>query len=458
MMKKFLAIALVFVMSFCFSACSPKDGLPKYAENEFEISAFWAPYDISEEGLQQYKAAGFNTLAMINHSLGNTSEEQFYLGSKRTMTALENCKKVGLKAILNYNDWMAERCEGEGYNGETPFSTYDLYDEYNDIISGIHICDEPRNYHIPIYGNETLIEDFKKTYPDKDYIVNLVPLTVGNAITTIWEYEDYEHMMSTYETRVMEYFEKPYISLDFYPFHTDVPNNDMNWLKNYLYIANSAKKYNAEKTFILQASTGNEFEDNLTERDMRLQVYTALAYGADNLQYYCYSVPKTLQEDGTYDYMYNYCIMKQDDTPSDLYYYLQDIHKEIQSFAKVILAYDWQESIGVYGSVDATFRMTEVGGKQFEQSKNYVSAESTMDLHISRFTSDEFGEAYMFLNFTGTDGNICDAEITFKDCSAVAVYGGEDFDGEPQIIELDENKKFNIQMQYGSGKFVVPLA
>ena len=35
------------------------------------------------------------------------------------MKALEICKKLGLKAILNYNDWKAEQCEGEDYNGET---------------------------------------------------------------------------------------------------------------------------------------------------------------------------------------------------------------------------------------------------------------------------------------------------------------------------------------------------
>ena len=140
MLKKVLAFIMVCIMAITLFGCNEKytqKDLPKYAAQEFEISGFWAPYDISEEGLTLYKNAGFNTLAMINHSLGNTSEEQFYLGSKRTMTALENCKKVGLNAILNYNDWKAEQCEGEDYNGETPFSKYDLYGEYKDIITGV---------------------------------------------------------------------------------------------------------------------------------------------------------------------------------------------------------------------------------------------------------------------------------------------------------------------------------
>ena len=174
MFKKVFSLLMVSVMAFSIVGCSEDDAkedakkkynldsLPKYESQDFEISGFWAPYDISEEGLKFYKDAGFNTLAMINHSLGNTSEEQFYLGSKRTMTALENCKKVGLNAILNYNDWKAEQCEGEDYNGETPFSKYDLYGEYKDIITGVHICDEPNNKTMTEMSNKTLVDDFKK--------------------------------------------------------------------------------------------------------------------------------------------------------------------------------------------------------------------------------------------------------------------------------------------------------
>ena len=462
--KKIFSILLALCILLCvLSACGQKysvEKLPKYAQKEFELSAFWAPYDISEEGLKTYKEAGFNTLAMINHSLGNTSEEQFYLGSKRTMEALENCKKVGLKAILNYNDWKAEQCEGEGYNGETPFSTYDLYGEYKDIISGIHICDEPKAHHIPIYGNQKLIDDFKKVYPDKDYIINLLPLSAG---TTTWGYTDYEEMLTVYEENFMTKFDNPMISVDVYPFHTEVPDTDLYLATNYKMIAETAKKYNAKKTFILQASTGREFEENLSEADMRWEVNAALAFGADALQYYCYSVPKWIEQDGTVSYMYNHCIMNQDDTPSDVYYYIQKIHKEIQSYASVILSYDWSESIATSGTEGSAFRLgafvyddTYTEPRKFENAKHYVSATATQDLLISRFDSNEYGEAYMFVNFADRN-NACTAEITFKDCGAVAIYGGEGYSGEPQILILDEQGKATIELNYGEGVFVTPL-
>ena len=433
--------------------------LPSYSSHQFEISGFWAPYEISEESFKQYKDAGFNTLAMINHSLGNTSEEQFYLGSERTMKALEICKKVGLKAIINYNDWKAEQVEGAGYNGDTPFSTYDLYGEYKDIITGIHICDEPYTRHIPIYGNKTLIEDFKKVYPNAKFIVNLIPYTAMSSRG----FESYEQMMEIYEETFMQPFDNPFVSVDVYPFHQGNKMDDQTLAMNYEYIANSAKKYGVKPGFILQSSVGGEFETRLDESDLRWEINAALAFGADTLQYYCYSVPQSFNEDGTVaSSMYDYCILNRDNTPSPVYYSLQKLHKEIQTFADVILSYDWDKSIGITGSEDMLFRVSALEydanfeDEKFENAKHYVSATATRDLLISRFESEKHGEAYMLVNFTDRDktNNI---EVTFKDCKAVAIYGGKDYTGTPKITALDKNGKLKIDLTYGDGIFVVPL-
>ncbi len=473
MFKRILAIILVFTMPLCFTACDKKyteKDLPQYASKQFEISGFWAPYEISEESFQQYKDVGFTTLAMINHSLENTSEEQFYLGSDRTMKALEICKKVGLNAILNYNDWKAEQVEGKGYNGDTPFSTYDLYADYKDIITGIHICDEPylKNWnnenHFETYGNKTLVEDFKKVYPNAKFIVNLIPMTAVSSRG----FDSYEEMMELYEKTFMEPFENPFVSVDVYPFHQNYTMDDGTLLANYEFIANSAKKYNIKPGYILQSSVGGadegkkEFEMSLSEADLRWEINNALLFGADTLQYYCYSVPKSFDENGNPVYMYDNCILKRDDTPSDIYYSLQKLHKEIQSFASVILSYDWDTTIGVSGSVDQTFRVCSLEYDEnfeyvrLENTQNYVDAKGTQDLAISRFTSDEYGEAYMFLNWADREKSNT-VDVTFKDCGAVAIYGGEGYSGTPEIVTLDEDGNLKLELAYGEGVFVTPL-
>ena len=78
-----------------------------------------------------------------NHSLRPWSSDNLhYLGSNATQLSLELCKKVGLKALPNYGEWYYNSVEGTSFS-KTPFSDYDLYGEYKDIIVGMHIADEP---------------------------------------------------------------------------------------------------------------------------------------------------------------------------------------------------------------------------------------------------------------------------------------------------------------------------
>lgn len=470
MTKRIISLLLVFVIAIGLVGCNNKDKLPEYSEKQFEISGFWAPYEITEESFQQYKDVGFTHLVMINHSLGYTSEEQFYLGSQRTIDALEICKKVGLKAILNYNDWISERCEEEGadYYGATPFSKHDVYGEYKDIITSIHIVDEPykNRGHFDIYGNKTLVEDFKKVYPNAKYVANLIPMTAlaSRGFST------YEEMMTLYEETFMEPFgENAFVSVDVYPFHQNMTDDDGLLAANYEYIANSAKKYGVKPGYILQSSVGGadegkkEFEMELREGDLRWEVNSALAFGAGTLQYYCYSVPQSTNEDGSINYMYDNCILKRDRTPSDVYYSLQKIHKEIQSYASVILSYDWEKSIGITGKKETLYRTIALEYDDnfqiitLDDPKYYVSATASHDLLVSQFTSDEYDEAYMFTNFADRGGtNTVDA--VFKNCKTIAIYGEIGYSGTPRIVEIPEDGKLTLTLDYGEAMFITPLS
>ena len=110
-----------------------------------------------------------------------------------------------------------------------------------------------------------------------------------------------------------------------------------------------------------------------------------------------------------------------------------------------------------------TYRVCDLEyGEKFEimkldDSKNYVDASGTQDMLVSRFTSEKYGEAYMFLNWAER-GNSNTVTAEFKDCKSIALYGGVGFDGTPEIIKLDENGKATIELEYGEGVFVVPLA
>ena len=459
-MKVFIKLICVLVgfciMAGALSSCGKiyKNKTPDYPSAQFEICGLWAPREMSEEAFVQYKDAGFNVLSFTNHDeQPRSSENQYYIGSKRTLEALKLCKKVGLDAYIAYGDsWFNRANEGDEYFDNKPFSTYDYYQEYKDIIKGVHIKDEPNKENLPPYYSKELIADFKKVYPNAHYMINLIPQTAGSHI---YGYETYSDLVSDYAKNIMSQFDTSYISLDFYPFHTIAITPDYYILENYELIAKTAKEYNGKKTFILQAGTGLEFEETLSEGDMRWQVYTALGFGADNLQYYCYSVPE--------DREYNCCMLEPDNkTPSELYYYVKDLNYEIQSFASVILSYDWDETVGVSGSEETTYRVATLemdenfNKREFKKAKYLFSAQGSHDMIISRFESEQYGEGYMFVNFAARE-NANTITATFKECDAVAIYGGKGYTGVPKVIELDEIGNVAINLEYGDGVFIIPL-
>ena len=465
-MKKFKRIICVCIMT-CMILCTlgscgkpAEKELPQYAAQEFEICGLWAPHEISETAFTQYKEAGFNVLSFTNHDdVPRSSENQYYVGSKRTLEALEVCKKVGIDVYIAYGaSWFNRANEGDEYFDNKPFSTYNQYGDYMDIIKGVHINDEPNKETMAKLADDGLIADYLSVYGDRKYMINLIPAT---AVTSR-NFVDYDEMLQIYGETIMSKFNNPYICVDVYPFAKSSSPESM-ILYNYNEIAKSAKKYGAETSFILQSSTGSEFLDNLSEADMRFQAYTAIAFGADNLQYYCYSVPRTKQDDGSISYLYNHCMLNQDGTPNELYYSVKNVNLEIQKFASAVLAYDWQQAIGISGTEDQTFRVCSIELDEnfdpvsLKDTKHYVSATATLDLVLSHFTSEQYGEGYMFVNFARADSGNNTVSVNFKDCSALALYGGAGYSGTPTIINLDENGNASFELEYGSGVFAVPV-
>ncbi len=459
MSKKIIAFVLSLVLILSLVGCGEQQvksetELPQYEEHEFMISALWAPRDVSENGFELYKQAGFNTLAFSNHDeLPRTSDNQYYLGSNRTMEALKLCKKVGLDAILGYGDnWYVHEIEGDDYFDGTPFSNYDYYGEYKDIIKSIKIKDEPSKEYIDKYKSKTLTDDFKKVYPNATYNMTIVP---RYASATYYGFGSYDEMLNYYAENIMSQFDNPFISIDYYPFPNEenrsYPRRD-DWIITFEMAAKIAKEYDAEFMPIMQSSAGLEFTKELTEDDMRLQINVALAFGADSLQYYCYTVP-------TIQYTYDYCILDPENKPSNLYYSLQKLHKEIQSFSDVILSYKWDSVIGSNPvGFSSNMDMSKLLlNNEFKDTKHFGHALSSADLIVSRFVSEKHGEAYMLVNYALKDKPTNVATITFKDCSKVAVYGGKGFDGTPKIVELDEENKYRVELEYGEGVFVIPM-
>ncbi len=426
-------IAIMQIVSGC-AAPAPK----QYEKREFMIRGFWLPNEINEEAFALYKQAGLNTVDFVNH----TSREEadvYYIGSSKTLAALELCKKLDLDAVIHYGAFL-------GYiDSATPFTDVD-YSAYRDIIKGVSIVDEPNKEHMAIYGDDSLTEDFKSAY-SVPYMCNLYPTYVN--LQQIG-YSSYQEYLQDYAEKILQDFpDNRYISVDFYPF--DAKNQrEAKWLDCYNQVAKIAKQYGCEMQCYIQSATKNEFSEDLSEDDIRLQINVALCFGVSGYSYYCYAVP--------HNDMYSHCLLNQDGTPSELYYYAQTANAEAQSLASAFLSYKWKKSFGYTDTSDfnGSVAIAMLGEEaDFTDMKFVENLTTDGDTLVGCFESTD-GEGYMIVNYSMQDSDTQQITLKLKGGSrGVAIYGGKSkADGE---IVMAKNGVVTLSLDPAEGIFVVPL-
>ncbi len=478
--KKQIAVAAMVATLFACCSCggggktySPKE----YEENQITLACWWAP-DPNEEAYRLYKAAGMNTLLQVNHSakylynennqLVRTTDNTYFLGSNLSLKSLELCRKVGLDAIISYGGWYG--CENYPDDGK-PFSARDVYGEYKDIIKGVHIADEPYKDKIEELGNETFINDFKETYPDLPFMCNLHPsLTMQNAnyfgMGTGATYEEY---VNYYTEHLVEPFESNrYLSVDVYPFEQRGESDkylSSGWLYCYETVANTALAYGTTGlNYYIQTVWGGEDglynKRMMTTEDIRLHVYMSMAYGANSISYYCYSMPTYLDSDGEWFGMYKYCMLDIDGNPTPLYYSVQEINAEITAFDDAFLSYAYKGTYPIFKNGDDRSR-TDFAylSNRLDTAtlKRVQTVEANEEVVFGVFEDGDGEQGYMLVNYSDTSANVtASVTLTLRDSGAVAVYGGDGFTGEPTVYQAQEGK-VDIQIPTGGGYFVVPL-
>ncbi len=451
-LTKLIAVVSACCLSFGITACDSAPAAKTYEQADFVLSGFWQPHDITEQGFTLYKNAGLNNILMGYHDGEWTSENRAYLGSVLTKKNLELCGKVGLTATLNFSEWYRSAVEGSDY-GDTPFTSYDLYGEYKDIITSIHMCDEPSIKQIDYYADDNLIADFKKVY-NVPYFINLFPSYADLQAIGVEAYDEY---LDYFDKNILSKFEEnKMVSVDYYPFRAT--RFEAGWLACLNKVANLAKKHSARTHFYIQTANKNEFKSDLTEADIRLQVYVSLAFGATDLSYYCYSDPYSPDEP-----LYEYCILNPDGTPSPLYEYVKNVNSEISAFSSAILAYDWVKCMGISDGDIFSASSAGINNLRVEadfSDRKYVSDITTSGNCLIGVFERTQDEGYMIINYGNPEETkTCDYSVKLKgEARYIAVYGGEGFDGKPLIMRANSDNICKLTIKPGEGKFIVPIA
>lgn len=256
------------------------------------------------------------------------SECGFTISGFARVDELDLCQKYGLKAMiwdprLDY-DWP-----GSIDRKKMNENIDSLIEEVGNhpALHCYYLMDEPRpETYMRAYENlATCTKALRERTPDKIAYVNLLP---SRGFSTEDEYENYIR-------KYVETLDAQFLSYDDYALYED-GSLHYSYFKNLEVIRRMSLEYNLPFWHILLSVPHFTYRE-LSETDMRFQVYTSLAYGAKGISYYKYHTPRRGNyRNGPIDWF-------GDRTP--LWYIMRRVNLQIQTLAPILLEL---KSIGVY--------------------------------------------------------------------------------------------------------------
>ena len=223
----------------------------------------------------------------------------FFSDENNVLKAVRAAQGTGIKLVVNHYNSL-RRCDRKG--------------EYANIAM-FYAGDEPTLEEFPIFKKRI---DYIKEFNSKNIAyVNLLPIYASLSSLGVYSYEDYI-------VNFLELSKSPFFSFDFYPF---VDNEHRTGYFSNLEIARSiSQKLDIPFWGFVMAGVNNRYLST-NEAKMRYQVFCNIAYGAQGIQYFPYSVPK-----GYYS-----SILDIDYKPTITYEIVRKINEDIHKITKYIL-------------------------------------------------------------------------------------------------------------------------
>ena len=151
-------------------------------------------------------------------------------------------------------------------------------------IIGIDIGDEPSSLDFPYYGK--VVAELSKHFKEKLLYLNIYP-SYGMLAGAGDEQAKRELGTDTYLDYLTAYCENvplPYLSIDHYPHSSDLEC----FLSDLADASGICRAYSKPLMTVLQANSNDE-KIFLSADELRLEAYSALAYGARTISWACYS-------------------------------------------------------------------------------------------------------------------------------------------------------------------------
>ena len=474
-MKKLLSLILAMFIAMTCCGCNilfpnnnDNDGegnnppekvtLPNYDElesDELIINGWYTPA-ISKESFQTYKDCGFNYIFIQGEVNGYNTM------SNATIQALELCDELGLKAIVTI-----DRPENAVIYAET-FVQYDCFVGFN--------YDEPVvrtntiNGRLGFYELQPYVEALEAAYPQVEFMVNLNPSTSmvynwggENVPMTYAEHLDYfeEYLGGIYANKQAT----NWLSCDDYVLKNDTSLKTPNylkktWLFNIEILAERKRdtEYGFTTNFFIQSQAYNPGNLRIpTYNDLRMQIYSLMAFGYDSISYYCYGTPPY---DTTLPVSCD-ALVDRSGNKTQIWYDSQKINLEVRKFEKVYGQFkdNWLGTAQILGTNNTSKDEMYQNGSfslnhpvSVDKLSGVDTITSTEDIIVGYMKDNSGNSGFMVVNYNDTTYNKkSQVEMKFDVADKALIF----IDGEKQDLTLTDNT-LNLDLDLGEGVFVIP--
>ena len=405
---------------------------------------------------QTMKNAGFTTVLLggvqnvawdsaANVEAMRNIIDMFYRNGIKTVVSIGNWKNDPTKYYLDY---VPDFSNHEGFVG------FFAWDEPLPTNENLNKVAEYAQWYKGVYADKTM-----------PFMVNLNPSYAsffnGNTTECVPEYATYPEYVKAYCDIVLSQldgtnFEK-YLSVDTYPINSDGTMRD-SFLYDMAILKAYAVEYGAHMQIALQAcGYASEGSSAPTEEQLRLQLYSALAFGADSLSWWAYTTAN-----GIYD-----AAIDKDGNTTGVYTSIQNVNNELASFGSLYQDYTWKGVImsspskGFFGyGADAQYNAYQKVKDESVFQKYLLSASDTQSFssisgsgsnYIVSVMEDEDGaEGFVVVNYSAIKDNKT-LKLTFKanEQGNYAIYKS----GAMETVEIGTSG-YTLTLAPGEGAFI----
>ncbi|CAG4999862.1 hypothetical protein DYBT9275_02329 [Dyadobacter sp. CECT 9275] len=351
MKKRHLIFSILYLLSSLTNFCSAQQ-----KKDEFKIGIFWPPvWKYTND--EQYKILSETHVDIVQNVSSTDLNTQ-----EKNLRMLELAHKYGMKVYVS-----DPRVTGSDEDIKAMVETY----RHHPATGGYYIRDEPDSaalgWAIKTYRTIAALD------PEKVPHVNLFP---------DFALKNYEH---GYVERWIEGVGKEhlkYLSFDIYPYKKN-GRLEKSYYNNLDIIRRAGLKYDVKTSSYLQSFGIMNLYRRPTPGEMRLNVYSNLAYGIKNPVWFCYATPT-----GQGEQKFMNSVIDSLGQKTDLYEPFKALNFEMKQLGKTLIHLDAKQ---VYHSGDSLW----MGTKQPPADFIWLPADSKSEVILSLYRDRRNGNQYV---------------------------------------------------------------